>query len=667
MNKSIYIEGNDLYLSKRYLKKYASVKTMEFWNEGMGVIKINIDGELFFLYKSLPYRTKKKIPTPEKIISQERKKESLSNVSLLLHEAFYSKYAAYKFIYEKESSFTTAQVTKFSRLHAVFQAIIDLKKNESFRHLIILHEAFNELFPDKYKTKIAFSRAILQATVDGVMSIAMDKRTFGNNDRSKKKATPQIDYVIAALVASNGKFTNATMLEKANGYFKANGLDQYSISWMKKQRREWLKNPEVYKARYGQNEAQKKQPYPSLRNANYTHVQWQVDGVTLPFWENKFHRSVLVFVIDNCSKKIIGYAIGNTENSEIIKTAIRRAIYNTGVLPFEMVMDRHSFTQTQSAFNLEANLASVGAILTKTSNPRQKVIVERYNQNLDGLFKAYHGYLGKGVRSKSIEALTSDEKRTEYAQNFKAKDYIISVTTQVIEEYNNKGQRLQNGKSPNEVFIDNPHPHPIILNEFQKAKYLPFQLLKKIDRGQITIMRGVEKFEYQLPTELHQQWNDETVVITHDSLSEGIYLFKPNGEGIIFLHQKYRINNAKPVQTEEDIQALYRHKGRLKGIEKKARKQLEDIRDKALNVDPEAYLKLNPLTTSKDVIKELEQDSHIKMLAEKNGIIFNEMDTTETHFDLPISLKPKKRDSNPITVINNKIEIIDPTKNIDND
>ena len=663
MQKRIYIEGNHLYLSKRYLRCIVSIKTIENWKEETGIVKLVLDSECFYLYKSIPYRTRKKLLPADRIIAAETKNIAEAKVKELLHQAYWFKYTAYKSVYEIENSFTTEQVTKFARLHSVFKAILDLKKTESFKNLIVLQEAFNELFTGKYKTKQAFSQAILKASVDGVMSVALDKRTFGNNNRDKRESTPQVDYIISALVACNGKFTNGEMLKKANAYFDEKGLGQYSLSWMKKQRREWLKNPEIYKARYGKTEADKQLPYATMKHADYIHVQYQIDGWTLPFWEDKFHRSVLVYVIDNCSKKIVGFAIGNTENSETIKAALRNAVNNTGVLPFEVVMDNHSFTQTQAAFNFENLLTKLGSRLTKTSNPKHKAIIERYNQNLDGLFKKYYGWLGKSIRSKSIENIAGEELRTEYAKNFIPKNTVIANTVEVIETYNNT---LQRGKTPNQIFEENTHPNPIVLNQYHRAELLPFQILKQISRGQINIMRGVEKFEYQLPASLYPQWNNQTVVVTHDNLSDGIYLFnKDNGEGITFLKQKYKINNAKAQQTDEDVKELNKNKGRLKGIETQARKKLEETRDRALNIDPEAYAKVNALTTPKDVIKELEQSANLRMLAELNGVILNELEASTQTFDLPASLQPVKKDSNPFTVTNNKIELINPSNTYD--
>ena len=662
---NIIQQDGNLYLSTKYLKTFSTPNTIKKWRTRYSEAWIMVDETAYMNYNSIPKGTKKHIGSVDRVISLENKKATQSKVKELLHDAYWYKFSFYKSIYECETSFTTEQVTKFSRLHSVFQTILDLKEKESFRQLELLLEAFNDLFPGKYKTKQAFSQAILKAKVEGVMSIALDKRTFGNNNRENRATTPQVDYVIAALVAYNGKLTNAEMLEKANAYFLENGLKQLGLSWMKKQRREWLKNIEIYKSRYGQIEATKKMPFASMKHASYVHGQWQCDGVKIPFWKDGFKSSILVYVIDNCSKKIIGYAIGDTENGEVIKSAIRNAVYSTGVLPNELVMDNHSFTRTISAANFEGLLNKVGAKLTKTSNPQHKSIVERYSRNLHSLYKFYPGFLGLGIRSKSLDFLVSAEQTGKYAKNFKSEAEIIAITASVVMDYNNKAQR---GKTPNQIFEENPHPNPIVLNQFNRAELLPNQQEKKISRGQITIYRGIEKFEYQLPAALYQKWNDETVIISYDDLEDGIYLFdKSNGEGIKFLQLKGKINNAIALQTDADILALNKTKGKRNGIETAAKKQLQNLSIAAHGIDPEAQYKVNPLITPKDIIKELAENANLKSCVEAAGVIISELPTTNETFDMPAALKPIKKDSNPFTVTNNKIEVIDPTKLLDDD
>jgi len=668
MKKLIHIDGNDLYLSKKYLKRYASPKTIECWKEGNGIVKMQIENETFFLYKSIPYRTRKKLLSPDKIISQETKQTATEKVKAIFHEAYYFKFAQFKSFYENGTSFTTEQVTKFARLHSVFQAILDLKKNEPRISLLIRFAAFKDIFPGKYTCKESLSAAEKKATDLGVESVALDGRTYGNNDRSKRDITPQVDYIISALVASGHKYTCSVILEKANTYFKQNGFKERTLSWVKKERALWLKNPEIFKNRYGDLEAAKKMPYATMKHASVVLRQVQIDGRDIPFLfkgiDNRLHHLTLVYVIDGCSKKIIGYSIGDNEDGALIKEAIRKCIYNTKMFPNEIVMDNHSFTQTKAAHYFEDLMNKMGAIVTKTSNPQHKSIVERYQNYLDILFAAYPGFTGSGRESRSIDKKVSKENFTESAQNPCSREEIIAITIKVIEDYNNKIQG--SGKTPNQLFLEKPNPNPILPNQFELAELLPYKEDKQIRRNQITIQRGIEKFEYQLPAALYEEFNDQIVTITYDELNEGIFMFdRKTGKGIRKLFPKIKINNAKAEQTEGDLIALYKNTGKMKGIKHMGKYKLEELTIAAHGKDPEIYAKLSPLLVQKSIIKDYQADSNSRLIAEENGIIINELHTRIPSIHIPTSLKPKEKDRNPFKAKANKIEMVDPLKLID--
>ena len=139
------------------------------------------------------------------------------------------------------------------------------------------------------------------------------------------------------------------------------------------------------------------------------------------------------------------------------------------------------------------------------------------------------------------------------------------------------------------------------------------------------------------------------------------------GNGVAHLHIKQKINNAKTLQTPQDEQGLYENKGRISGIVSKDKKQLESIRDKVLNIHPDTYEQVNAITTPKDIKKDLEQSGNLKMLVEVNNVITTELPEGVLTFDIPTSLKPAKKESNPFSAKDNKIEIFDPLKNIEND
>ncbi len=674
MNNLIHIEGKDLYLSKKYLKQFVSLKTIEYWNEDRGFFKMELNNEAYFLYSSIPFRTRKKLLSPERIIAQDRAENTKGSLKDQLQNAYYSEFAKYKSIYEKDQFLTPAQISKFAKLHAVFNFMIDYKIKQGNRSLNPLLEALNNVMPGKYKSTNALSNAIRKAAADGIESLSIDKRVYGNNNRQNRESAPHVDYVVALLTASPAKFTNPVLLEKANTYFREMNMKEMKISWMKLQRRKWLANPEVLKSRDGAKASARQLPYASLKNATYSNVQWQIDGATLPFWEQvaknganeKFHRSTVVIVMDNCSKKIVGYAVGYTENGETIKVALYEALKDTSILPNEIVMDNHSFTKSNEAFHFEQYLKTHGSQLTKTSNPRQKVIVERSFQYLTMQYKKYHGCLGESVRSKSPDSRPSDEMMTLFSANQKTHEEVVAIVTASIYAYNNTAQ---NGITPNEKYEANPHPHPNVLSQFNKAELMPVRVNKLIRQSQINISSGAVKFEYQLPAHLHQQWNNKEVIVTYENLNEGIYLFdKTNGKEIIFLHQKQKINNAKYLQTDEDLQGLYMNKGKLKGIETKSKNQLTNLKEVALNRDPEAYERIDRISAPKSVIKELQQNAELKLYIEDKGINTDYLPDMVHTYDVPASLKPKDTTvKNPFKVSNNEMKLIDPMDYKDED
>lgn len=665
MQKSFFIAPFDkhLYVAKTYLKKFIGKKTIEDWYKYPTVISTVAESEMYYQYKSIPLRTRKKLPSADKIISQETKNASRSVINEILHAAYWYKYTAHKSFYEKYTALTTAQVTHFCKLHSVWEAILTNDNNPHFKNRNVLYDVFNDFFPGKYSGYNPFMNKLSDAKKKGAFSVAFDKRAFGNNVRENKKENPIIDYVVSILVANEQKFTDAVIAEKLNQYCKENNLPKqnYSRRHINNLRREWLKNPEIYESRYGTTLAKKQLPFASMRGANYTNVQWLIDGTPIGYWLEGYKKMNIVFVLDNCSKKILGYAIGESENTEVIKEAIYRAIVNTnGILPNELVSDNHAFTKTQSAFNFENFMLKMGALFTKTSNPQHKSSIERSIQYLNAGFKKYYGYLGSSIKSRSIDAIASVEQTADFAKNFYNTNSVKAIAVSVVESYN---ETPRQGKTPNERYIEKPHPNPITLNQFQQAELYPNRQEQLIDRGQITLKRGLAKFEYQLPSHLYEQWNNERVLLTYMDLNEGIFIYDiSTGEGIAHLKPKEIISAAKAEQTSEDVDKLCRHKGRLKGIKTKARKKLEAVAESVMLVDPEAHLKVNPLITPKDVIHELAQNPHLKMIAEEHGVITSELYSPPKKGKMPIALQPPQKDKNPFTAKGNKIELINPAE-----
>ena len=665
----LLLQENDLFVSGKFLKASGiSAKTIECWHLRGTVERLPSDKEGYILYKSIPLQTRKKLPG-EPALRAMLKDTRATDLRESLVKAFefakFREFTKYVELYAADSDLPKAKVTKCAQLHAVLTCLLDRKTRENLRDLTTLHEAFNAVIPGKYNNKKAFGNALRRAQADGIMSVALDKRAFGNNkELNSTKFTPLQKFWLANLVGHSSKFSCTQIHEKLCKVCEAAGRHKPSLSWVKKWRKEQLQNPALYEARYGQQETAKVLPFASMKTASHSNCQWQMDGWTLPFWGPKFKRFVLVRIIDSYSKKVLGYGFGESETTTVILEAVRDAISNTGQLPLEVVTDNHAFNKTSEAQNLIDLLARKGCRWTVTSNPQHKSFVERYNQHLDALCKEYYGYLGQGIRSKSIEALAKPELLDQYAKSFVSFEEQRAIVAAIVETYNTNTGR--DGKSPNERFESGLPAHPIEASIFDRAELLTAQAEKKVSRGQITIMRGPVKHEFQLPARHFMAYNGRTVLVRYEDLNEGVYLFdKATGASIEFVPPKTKISGALADQGEADTEAFHKHKGRLNGVSAKARKELDQLTADALATDPEAYALLNRLTTPKDVVKELEENAQLRRAAEDKGVrpelIY--VPARPGGPGLPTALQPKesKKESGPFSVKNHSIALIDPT------
>ena len=198
----VVIKDKSLYVSIPFLQTLGVKRnTIKVWRARKTGEWIKTGSSYYINFETIPTETKKKLPKDEYIRKTFIQKSLFEKVFKTIEEAYFLHHTRYRSFYETDSSLASEKVTRFSQLHAVFQAIIDLKESEGLRDLKTLYEAFNRLYPNKYTSKHALSNAIRKAMSDGIMSVALDKRVFGNNEASKKEQTPQIDYAVALLVS----------------------------------------------------------------------------------------------------------------------------------------------------------------------------------------------------------------------------------------------------------------------------------------------------------------------------------------------------------------------------------------------------------------------------------------------------------------------------------
>ena len=660
----LLIRNNQPYISKEFLlQNGVQSETIKKWKTRNRVDTIETETTSYFSYQHIPDNSKTGIPSAAVLIRENDRLEKTASIYKALVKAQTFDFTKFANCFKNDASLTGYDATQAAKLHAVWNSLFELREKGN-RDLQCQYEAFRKLYPEKYKGKTgknSFSNVLRKGREKGADTIAFDRKKYGNNREANQTGNiAAAKYFLFHTTATGFTLSCSDMMQTVNEALTEINQPPVSLSWVKKHRAAFLQNPEIYRLRYGQQAANKKLPSASLHSATFVHEQWQLDGMTMPFWGAKFKRYTLVRLVDSCSKKIVGWSFGESENGALIMEAIRDAVNETGCIPFEVLTDNHSFNQTNEAKHLQSLFAAKGCRWTVTQNPQHKAIIERYNQHLDKHFKRYFGYLGQGIRSKSIDAHPKPEMIDKYCKDFIDESEQLARCVAVVDAYNSTP--LSNGKSPNQLFKDNQHTHPIIADIFDRANLLTCQTEKKVLCGQITFKRGIVKHEFQLPAALYQTYNDKVVVVKYEDLNECIYVFdKVTGTGIIDLKPKEKIHNAKANQTPEDVEKLNRHTGRLKGITTRGRKEIESIIEKGHAIDPEAYQRINRLTAPKNVIAELEQKGLLTEAAER-GVVVELLHIPERNYNEGVELlKPKqtKVNESPFTPKNHTVKKFD--------
>jgi transposase InsO family protein len=367
--------------------------------------------------------------------------------------------------------------------------------------------------------------------------------------------------------------------------------------------------------RYGAAAAQKQLPYASLLAATNRNTQWQQDGWTLPFWGAAFQRYVLYMVRDNHSRKILGYSIAESENTTLITEGMEDAIRNTGVFPFELVSDKHSFHKTEVASRLRMETERMGATWTVTINAQRNQLAERYNQYLDAICKDFEGYLGKNITATSKDARPSPEALQQLAKtaNFKSRDEIKAIADYIVLEFNKTPLSVLEGKSPNEAYEQSETVRAFNITEAERvALFRPVESYK-VTRGQITIRVGMKRHEFQLSAELITRYNNRKLNVVYEDLTQGIYISDvATGEELGCVAPKRKIHGAIGDQTDYDREQLNKLAGRTKGVTIKARKQAHANIAESLKHNPEAIELINSYSLPKDIRALAAQNNELK-------------------------------------------------------
>ena len=529
-------------------------------------------------------------------------------------------------IKEKYPTLKTEQCKEYSKRWAAMEWIIPMyEKYDRKYRLEMFAGGWVKNFPTQFKEssenhKISFYNLYKKCFIEGV------ENTIVNLKSVKKVQTRRSEFqmvLLQTLYIQSRKITGAEAYRKLNTACAEQGEKPMSSGNVKIIFREFEKNVELYKLRYGQAAAQKQLPYASLLPAIHRNTQWQIDGVTMPFWGANFQRYVLYLIRDNHSRKIVGWSMAESENTTLILDGLDDAMRNTGVFPGELVSDQHSFHRTNIAARLRAETEKMGAVWTVTINAQRNQLAERYNQYLDGLCKDFAGYLGKNMTATGKDARPSPETLTQYAKtaNFKTADEIKAIAAYVIKEFNNMKLEPLEGLSPNEKYAASEDVKCFKISETERINLLRPATAYKVTRGQINIKVGMKKHEFQLPAELINRYNKRKVLAIWEDLEQGIYISDiSSGEELGCIMPKQKMHGAIPDQTDADRKRLNQLTGRTNGVTTKARKNAQERIAEALVNNPEAIYQIEAHALPKDVRQIALQDAELKRSMAEQGI-----------------------------------------------
>ena len=653
----VYIEDNrQVWVSRTWLiNNGISAGTQNSWAVRGVTVRKSIEDHACIYYDSIPASSLQKLPQKETLIKEVKHNNSVEREEYYYEELLsaYESYSVGRWRNDIKTHYPNIKpqdATKFAQRAAVLDRASKVY-NGKYGELNALYNAFIRVIPDMYTNESRLCSAISKAKKEGVLSVAVDKRAIRTVEPIYKA---DIQYWAMFILGHNKAYS----ITKAYNLFASLCRDKEikppHYNWF---RDYYRKNRNIIDySRLGASAyAKKNQPYAKIEPALYTGDQWQMDGWTIPIYCKKaketggyeyFVKYTLFAVLDAHSRKIVGFDIAESENTETILKGLERAVKSTHTLPYEIVADNHSFNRTKEAGNIKLAFDSLGVTWTVDSNPRRKAILERAFKKLGEEYLIhYYGYIGQGIKTREETGRTQQELIDIYTtpDNFLTIDQLKATMLCAIDDYNS-GIIKKLKDCPNNLYVASEQPNAIKVDEFTHLQLFIRGGEYKITKGQLIIKRGAYQYEYQLPASVSSEYGNKTVIVRYADF-DLIYLYDAQtDEPICSVPQKFIIQGATANQSTEDTTLLFKNKGRLKGISTGIKRHKETLYDEASTINSEAYEAVNVMTTPKDVIAKIRQKYELRQMAiEHNLNPENIAPLPEVSEMLDNSLKPRKK------------------------
>ena len=621
----------DMYLTYQELRHLGvSQNLISMWKSRKCVDFHMLGGTLYVRYMSIPEQTRSKLALQnvEYVYNSREFYDLYNTIFIKMKYAYERDFIKYLNLYI-ELGVSNYKSTEYARKHAVWAYFIETYySSPGIKHPVKEGcKAYNEIYPSRKISESRFRHLISEAQKEGISSIVIEKKKSGR----PKIYDDTYKLMVCHFMRSGVAYSKAVIHRMVCEVCEERDMLKPSLRTVKNLCKEQIANTKVYSDRYGEDKMKNELlGYVSLEQAENVGDQFQIDGWTMPFWyydrdKKKIKRLCFFSVLDAHSKKIVGWWIAKSENTETIMNGLECAIRGVGYyLPYEIVSDNHSFNQTAVSKNFKDTIAQLGCTWSVSSLPGRKLCLERGFRTLgENYAKTEYGYLGQGIKSRNKDARVSPELAEKYLKSgyILTEDQIKIIAVYMVKEWNN-GSKID-GKSPNQLYEESARPNIIKLGEHHPAVYDMFNRNMdgkdiRVRRGQVNISRAGTLYEYMLNSKLVREWDGKKVSVKYTDLSEGVYLFNPDDKSPIgYVRLKEKAHSALANQTEKDA-AIF---GKVSSINK-ARKSndIKEIAELYQIGDPELLVSLNAKTTPKDRVQEAREDHDTWAVLNQLGI-----------------------------------------------
>ncbi len=387
---------------------------------------------------------------------------------------------------------------------------------------------------------------------------------------------------------------------------------------------------------------------------------WMIDGTPMQFYcwnkeRKKLIRLYLFTVIDVCTRKIVGFDVGLSEDRFMVANALKMAVNRQGHLPSEIVSDNFSANKTEEIKDLKEQMLALGTLWrnAKVGNAQDKSYAERFYGAFQSISCAlYDDYIGEGITSKRKNARPNKEYLAEIARKkgYAGYDEMQLRICKMIDHYNQKETSVR--KAPNKLYKELPKPHAIELDLYKTALLFWKKTAYTVRRSMVIIQVNKLKYFYEIKDhKLKATLHESTLIVRYDEsdLSQVTLFNKETNEPICECKQKIEVNIGNVDRTEldeiETLKQIAKKKSFSNFLDRKALEILSDAMD-SVDKSVKDFEQVHPLKIAKEQMNSNEDESFMNYYSNIKNINKELANNTEDTIPQtePSFLKEKTQD-----------------------